>query len=489
MIDAQRLREQGYLPLPVQQGAKYCHLVGWPSMQWKGTAPGVGLNLRGLVMVDIDVDDAETAHQIKDCVLRDLPTASAIPIRSRANSARIAVLLALSHEDQDVHLRFSSRTYQDGRGVKHRVEFKMGSGEFMFAFGTHPSGAALKWSLAGTDQSVCENSFPPPEDLHRSSVRRLRLLLEEIDQILEASFGMPVAPPTTFDPDAPLQFDLRWDMVFNLPDGGRASLEDLWEGETTAAFVHLTPWRPDSDSGGGHLMNHPQWGPMVTDFVTGTRHVLPPVDADFHLPEGMEMPSFRSPEEIEEEESELAKEVARLRRLVFVRSEGRFIYDNDPDPRLMTPAGALYGLDKESRASWLKMIPAVDDLTWDPGRPALAPFADASGTVRFNLFSLPDHPAEGGTTAPFAKFMARMLPCPAERAIVWKWMAHKVQRPIDRCFALVLVGGQGSGKGTLWKDTRPTVGRPPRIERARRTRDLRRSVPGCVVAQDVCAHR
>ena len=82
-------------------------------------------------------------------------------------------------------------------------------------------------------------------------------------------------------------------------------------------------------------------------------------------------------------------------------------------------------------------------------RPELPrPIFSDDGLLFVNRYSPPQHPAGGGTIAPFEARMMRLIPDAAERRWVWNWLATKVQHPEWRMVGLAMVGREhGTGRG------------------------------------------
>lgn len=442
------LVDLGYCPLPVKRGRKFCAVHGWqlPDKDgWRFAADGIGLNLVNLVMVDIDVENEDVVKAISAFVEEHYGQA---PCRYRPNSSRVALLFRLAANEDD-HFRYATGKY-DG----NRVEVKAGRGEFMFAFGTHPSGADLEWNV---------NSLPPIDQLPCLSEPDCAWLVGEVDAALEQRFGPPDEPARTVR-DVSSEHDLRWDMFFDTPDGG-GTLADLCAGPGDSQWVNLTPWRPLSDSMAGHLF----WGeevdgPVLFDFVTWTRHFLAASERTVGSEEdeallleaaGIE-PLITPAERVERQldgaldglggDGELDA-AEQLNRLVYVVAEERIHVIDDPDALPVTKTALLGHLPNRDREDVFRDLPRAHQTAWDPSQPPRAMVRSRKGRVDFNTFALPEHPPLGGEVDTFYAFLKGFLPLAEDREVVLDWMAAKVQDPGERYFAVVLFGPQGSGKG------------------------------------------
>ena len=75
-----------------------------------------------------------------------------------------------------------------------------------------------------------------------------------------------------------------------------------------------------------------------------------------------------------------------------------------------------------------------------------------NGYAIFNRYRPPAHPTKGGDVAAFDAFFARLVPDAAERAWLWRWLAHKTRRPWIPMIAVIMVAEKfGSGRGTLFE--------------------------------------
>lgn len=462
-MDSKILLNKGFSPLPVPEGQKYPRgFDGWPKVtDWHGDAPGLGLNLVGLAMIDFDVKlplGAETENWVAELAAEINPEA---PMRWRRGSPSAALLVRCS--DIGLESAYLSTAKLKDDNVEARVEIKVGQGHFMFGWGTHPHGAPLQWALQG-GSFTSPADFPAVGHLPEMTLAQLVDAANRLDQALKARF-----------PDTPVtqghahrgwvsKHDLRWDMTFTLPGGGEATLYELWaqvrDGAEDAAWVNLTPFRPDSDSGAGHLVActvHPGY-PAIFDFARYVHHFFDLEHELSHLEDvelPLEMVGGSSLGEVALEVAARDQDVARVEathRLIYVRESGKLVYRDDPEGSLMSDRAAFHGFSAKERAELLKEVPAVQRLIWDPELPPLSTVRNARRQWdEHNLFAFPQHAEYGGDLAGFFSWFEGFIPDPVERDTIIQWLAHKVRSPHDRMFTVVLVGPEGGGKGTFWK--------------------------------------
>jgi hypothetical protein len=460
-MDSRVLLNKGFSPLPVPKGRKYPKgVVGWDALlDWKGEAPGLGLNLRGLAMVDFDVkkpvgiDTENWVQALAEAVH------SVAPVRYRDGSPSMALLVRCPEGDATSHYLCTSKWHT--ADVEARVEVKVGQGHFMFAWGRHPSGADLKWIL-GEATSKDPADFPDFRDLPIMSLAQLGDAVTRLEAALRKRFGdAPVSEPRRHDGWADVH-DLRWDMRFTLPEGGESTLEELWHAARRDgdAWANLTPWRPESDSGAGHIVEcrvHPGY-PAIFDFARYERHFFdlaheftcyPAIEVPADLM-GMTFTLNDLPNEAQKDRDVVRMEATH--RLVYVRELGKYAYADDPEGSLMMREGAFHEYEPKDQAELARGVRAVQRLIWDPEQEGLTTVVnDERGWEEHNTFCLPKHATRGGNLDGFLSWFEGFIPDPVERQTLMLWLAHKVQRPHERMFTLVLVGDPGSGKGTLWK--------------------------------------
>jgi hypothetical protein len=146
-VDAlrRRLLAAGFRPVPLATGEKYPTARGWADTVCRGlvdaaTADSLntGIACAGLRVVDVDVDVPEIVARVRELAESTL---GAAPVRSRPNSARVALLYRAAEGEP-------RKRVLAGRAGKIEV---LGNGQLLLAFGAHPSGADLHWSPQAPD--------------------------------------------------------------------------------------------------------------------------------------------------------------------------------------------------------------------------------------------------------------------------------------------------------------------------------------------------
>ena len=456
------LVRKGYLPLPVEKGQKGCFLEGWPDAHWEGEAPGLGLNLVGLVMIDFDLDlvipeDTERDFVMELCSMVS-PTA---PIRVRNDSTRAAMLLQCPELDDQ---KFYQRTSKWAEG---HIEVKGGRGKFMFGWGKHPAGAILHWDVGGADTQN-PSDFPV-----RSALPILtRDELFELVPMFEAKLKTELGEPRQSGAGSGLSrggweqvFDITDDMTFTTNDGEEFTPFQLRDevnrgSDSRRMFVNLTPWRPNSDSMAGLVSWSSAYDCIrVTDLVEGVVHY----SADLYQNEDIDLtdiagdlPIFQVPDAVRnarvDREMTDAERSERANAMLFVETQNAYVWRHDPEAIPMVK-GALFSNEKAAdKAEMLRQIPFVNRQIWDPALPPMSVVENQDlGWYEHNVFYRPQRPTKGGELDTFQRWFEKFIPDDEERQHVLYWLAAKAQHPHERLFAIALVGPQGSGKSSLWR--------------------------------------
>jgi len=116
--------------------------------------------------------------------------------------------------------------------------------------------------------------------------------------------------------------------------------------------------------------------------------------------------------------------------------------------------------------AWLDSNKAIVQMAWHPAEPTLindrvlqvSGWAQHEGATVFNLYRPPERPQ--GTACLAGPWIEHLrLVYPDDAAHITRWLAHRVQRPGDKCnHALVLGGLQGIGKDTILEPVKAAVG-------------------------------
>ena len=235
------LLANGYAPLANKD--KMCVLSGWPSLyvdeaqidvwshQLKWRATGVRVE-RGLVVIDLDVNDAVAMDAIIDALPSDIwDTLQRAPVR-RGKGAKEAWFCRLS-DGEDGFYRLASAGFRQAEGDEtvHRVEIFAGNegGRQFGAYGAHTIGedGDVAVSYQWTDgRGLCEVPFA---DLPRLTRKQLSTVAEIASRTLEAIGWQPdLKSKPGFSSNVPI-FDLDR-QEFETRDHGSvdmAGLEDL----------------------------------------------------------------------------------------------------------------------------------------------------------------------------------------------------------------------------------------------------------------------
>jgi hypothetical protein len=116
-------------------------------------------------------------------------------------------------------------------------------------------------------------------------------------------------------------------------------------------------------------------------------------------------------------------------------------------------------------AAWLDTNKAVEQMTWSPGDPTLIKDRLVSdggwikrfGCAVFNLYRPPTLIPKAGDVTPWLGLVQKLFPHEADHIVLW--LAHRVQRPHEKCnHALVLGGKPGVGKDTILEPVKQAVG-------------------------------
>jgi hypothetical protein len=116
-------------------------------------------------------------------------------------------------------------------------------------------------------------------------------------------------------------------------------------------------------------------------------------------------------------------------------------------------------------ATWLDAHAAVEQMTWAPGEPPLIQdrlvfdggWLARSGCTIFNLYRPPSLVPKAGDVAPWLDLVRKVFPSDADHIVLW--LAHRVQRPQEKCnHAIVLGGKPGIGKDTILEPIKRAIG-------------------------------
>ena len=180
-----------------------------------------------------------------------------------------------------------------------------------------------------------------------------------------------------------------------------------------------------------------------------------------------------------EDEGEMHHEGVQLKDFYAYMPQHRYIF---APTRELWPAASVNArippVDDRRTASrsrpstWLDQNQPVEQMTWCPGEPMLirdrliaeGGWIERPGCTIFNLYRPPTCcPAIPATPSPGSTMSRTVYPDDAEH--IFRWLAHRVQRPAEKInHALLLGGAPGIGKDTLLHPVK-LCGRPLELRR------------------------
>jgi hypothetical protein len=177
------LAQHGYHIVPCVTGERRPIDRNWPQLARSNDclkrlpdprALNTGIATAGLRAVDQDVDDPGLAEEVADLVFRRLGEA---PTRFRRNSPRRCALYRAA---------VGEPCKRQIVGPHGRIEV-LGAGQQLLAFGTHPSGAELEWTVSPAFQ-IARHKLPAVSE------EQITALLTELAPMVGASTSMVGAP-------------------------------------------------------------------------------------------------------------------------------------------------------------------------------------------------------------------------------------------------------------------------------------------------------
>lgn len=95
-------------------------------------------------------------------------------------------------------------------------------------------------------------------------------------------------------------------------------------------------------------------------------------------------------------------------------------------------------------------LPTVAGTVFEPSNTAIISHSNTHYLNTFKSYSPTTNKHQQADLSPLNAFFERLFPIDEEREIVLNWIAHLIQRPYEKpSFHLMLIGEQGTGKGTL----------------------------------------
>ena len=512
------LLANGYAPLANKD--KMCVLSGWPSLhvdeaqidvwshQLKWRATGVRVE-RGLVVIDLDVNDAVAMDAIIDALPSDIwSILQHAPVR-RGKGAKEAWFCRLA-DGEDKFYRLASAGFRqlEGDETVHRVEIFAGDegGRQFGAYGAHTIGAdgdvAVSYQWAD-GRGLCEVPFA---DLPRLTRKQLSTVAEIASRTLEAIGWQPdLKSKPGFSSNVPI-FDLEL-QEFETRDHGAvdvAGLEDLcrdfgdvrlsasWlEGgaavnmtrciasihphdhrlsilETSSFEIHRPAILAPKPITAGALDRLQALAASGSMFASPAAAAPAPTSSDV----GLEMRG-----EMEDVVEALLNDVA------FCPSEQRCVMPIDGGSERAMSIGNFsilmkpWSVEVRGPRGGSQVINPASLWSSDPRRIVVGGHRfrpDLSGqrlvtgdegqqfinTYREPMLEVASDAVVASSRAAFEALLCHLMPNALDRDWFRMWIAAKVQRPwVPNCGVIMVAEQQGTGRGTLFDMISPALGR------------------------------
>lgn len=503
------LLSNGYAPLANKD--KMCILPGWPGLyvdeaqievwshQLKWRATGVRVQ-RGLVVIDLDVNDAEAMGAIIDAIPEDVwAILQHAPVR-RGKGAKEAWFCRLADGEEGFY-RLASTGYRQAAGDEtvHRAEIFAGDegGRQFGAYGAHTIGAdgevavSYQWADGRGLREV------PFDDLPRLTRKQLVTVAETTSRTLEAiGWQADLKSKPGFSSNQPI-YDLDA-QEFETRDHGTvdlAGLEELCGYDDTVRLSASWLEGPAAVNMTRCIASiHPRDGRVAiletASFETHRPADLMPRTLTQNAMERLQAMSQGAsiferagsnassdgpvPETVGEAMAGDMDAVvdALLQEYVYCASETRCVIPLSlglegampianfrmlMQPHAVTVRGPRGGEQVIHPASLWLSDPRRIDVSGYRFRPDVASrLAVVRGQTYVNTYVAPeaapiDAARAAGAVSAFEALISHLLPIEAERDWFRMWVAAKAQRPwVIGCGVLMVAGIQGTGRGTLF---------------------------------------
>lgn len=498
MNDITQLRLQlmanGYSP--IRNRDKRTFMKGWPEVEitedeiesWsrkhkRDTATGLRIE-NELAAIDFDIDDKEAMDRIADRICEAFPTKLGDPnvplLVRRGKGAKEAWFVRTDEEFGRIHSRAWTKPGEGVDDGTHRVEiFGGGSARQFGAFGPHTI----------TDDGVVEVMYDWPErsplDTRQSELPELTKdeffrIADIVEEELQELGWEPVLLSKQGEDHAERVYDLTDDMLFDMLDGDTLTLAELRE------LVRLEPHGNHRCSAswleGPQAVNRTRC--LVTVTRTGNLAIWESAAAVTHCEASLKPKDYsvainRLAEQTEERKAQRCNRIGPadgltataeklLRSYAYCKHNGQAdavpIYatsmdDGVPLTKLRTdllphaqeeigPRGGRQLVNPVDIWSRSKERKSVRGMRMRPDKPR--PVYEEGGETYINIYSPPEHSAEGGSPDGGLILLEQIFPDPVERQWFTCWLAHKLRYPHIPGPAVVNVAKSfGTGRGTL----------------------------------------
>ena len=411
-------------------------LKSWTTMQIESptwSSEGIGIRCDGLMAVDVDVDDYELRCKISQL----LP-----PTWVRARTGTHKRLHLYSYDGRTMpYLR------REKDGKSYGIDFLCGPERQFAAYGKHPTGNTYYWldkCPGTTDRS----------ELQPITWAELTRFKVAVAALFEAEGMKPCASQGV---EVTKETDLTGGMMFQVvkPDMGLMSWDDISEYKLAHReedmWCNLTAFRPNSDSGAGHILISDQGDPYLFDFVTSIAHFR---SMDMEPPM---IVKAVTPKKIDDTRGRTKKVRLEEGWLKYVLVGGQWAVPlSNPYPS----SPARMRLDHFKRhlgakqfGGWLDQAYRADFDEFRPDVPTgINQHPERKDFTFLNTYLPPVHET-GGSTDAFWDYLNHMIPSDKERGMVIDWLTAKIKDPCKRLHTLMFVSDrvQGAGRDTFNK--------------------------------------
>lgn len=489
-----QLLENGYSP--IRNRDKRTFMPGWPDVEitpeeidrWgrrfkRDTATGLRVE-NGLAVLDFDINDKEAMDLIADRVCEAIPKLGDVnaPLCVRlGKGAKEAWYVRTDEEFGRIHTRSWTRPGEGVDDGTHRLEVFGGASARQFgSFGPHTvaDDGTVEVEYRWVDRSPLDTRQSELPELTKKEFFQIADIVEEV--LHELDWGQ-VERSTAGENDAIRVYDLTDDMHFDLNTGGTVSLQQLRElaaADPDGGLRCSASWLE-----GAEAVNRTRCLVTVTktgnlaiwESASGVTHCeasLKPIQRDYQVAINriLELEAERKDRrknKIHGGDRADAAAAKLLRSFAFCEYQQASMV-----PLWATSMDDAVMIEKMR----LKMLPNCDEVVGPRGgvqrinpidlwassservnvrgarlRPDKErPTYEEDGQRWVNIYSPPDHTAEGGSAEGGKVLLQQLFPDEDQRRYFTQLLAHKVRFPHIPGPATVMVArGFGTGRGTL----------------------------------------